>query len=106
NLGHLWLRAWGLRTGWRLGLRVAPALTHPVFRSGPIYIGRLAAFATGFGLPLAVGRIIGPGRIYTGEVLVAVLAGAALIVRLHGRVEGWRLALVALAFFVLLSVVA
>jgi len=38
-------------------------------------------------------------------VLVAVVAGAILLARLHGRVEGWRLALAALVAFVLYSVV-
>jgi mannose PTS system EIID component len=106
NVGHFWLRIWGLRTGWALGLRVAPALANPIFRVGPVYIGRLAAFATGLGMPLALGRIIGSGRIYTGEVLVAAVCGAMLIVYLKGRIDGWRLALVALAFFVFLSVIA
>jgi hypothetical protein len=32
------------------------------------------------------------------------MAGAVLITRLHGRVEGWRLALVALAAFVFYSI--
>jgi PTS system mannose-specific IID component len=107
NVGHLWLRLWGLRTGWELGLRVAPALANPVFRVGPTYIGRVAAFATGLGLPLAVGRIIGPGPgHYLGEVLFAVVCGACVIVYLKGRIDGWKLSLVALAFFVLLSVIA
>src|SRR5207249_11887298 len=33
NLGHFALRLWGLRTGWKNGLRVAAALGTPGFRS-------------------------------------------------------------------------
>src|SRR5262249_6862220 len=62
NIGHFALRIWGLRIGWKRGLRVASALGNPVFRHGPQQIGRLAALATGIAIPLALGRIIGPGR--------------------------------------------
>lgn len=104
NAGHIALRAWGLRVGWNRGLRVAQALANPVLRRGPQAIAPLAAFAVGLGVPLAMSRIIGPGRALLGVVLVAAAAGALLIVRLHGRVEGWRLALGVLAILVLVSV--
>ena len=105
NAGHLALRVWGLNTGWNHGLRVAAALANPVLRRGPQQIGRLAALATGIAIPLALGRIIGPGRSFMGGVLVAVALGSLLIVRLQGRIEGWRLSLIVLAAFVLLSVI-
>ena len=104
NAGHIALRAWGLRVGWNRGLRVAQALANPVLRRGPQAIAPLAAFAVGLGVPLAMSRIIGPGRGILGIVLVAAALGALLIVRLHGRVEGWRLALGVLALLVLASV--
>jgi mannose PTS system EIID component len=104
NAGHLALRAWGLSVGWERGIRVAQALGNPVLRHGPDYIGRAAALMAGIALPLALYRIIGEGRALTGGVLVAVGAGAVLLARLHGRVEGWRLALGVLAAFVLYSV--
>ena len=104
NAGHLGLRAWGLQTGWTHGLRVAKALGNPVLRHGPQQIGRLAALATGVAIPLALARVIGPGRNLIGVVLIAVAVGAAVIVRLQGRIEGWRLALGVLAVFVLISV--
>ena len=75
NVGHLGLRIWGLNTGWKHGLRVASALGNPVLRRGPQQIGRVAALATGIAIPLALGRIIGPGRSFMGEVLVAVALG-------------------------------
>lgn len=104
NIGHFALRLWGLQTGWRHGLRVASALANPVLRRGPQQIGRLAALATGVALPLAIGRVIGPGRSLLGVVLVAVALGSFIIVRLQGRIEGWRLSLFVLAAFVLFSV--
>lgn len=105
NLGHFALRIWGLNTGWNHGLRVASALGNPVLRRGPQQIGRLAALATGVAIPLALGRIIGPGRNFLGGVLVAVAVGSFVIVRLQGRIEGWRLSLIVLAILVLISVI-
>jgi mannose PTS system EIID component len=104
NVVHVGVRVWGLNTGWNHGLRVASALGHPILRRGPPHVARLAAFAAGIGLPLALGRVIGPGREYTGIVLVAALVGGALIVRLQNRIEGWRLTLVVLAVFAIVSV--
>ena len=104
NAGHLGLRVWGLQVGWTHGLRVAPALAHPLLRRGPQEIGRATAFAAGVALPLAFSRVIGPGRFVLGGTLLAVVAGAILIIRLEGRLEGWRLALLALVGFALFSV--
>ncbi|HYW33340.1 MAG TPA: PTS system mannose/fructose/sorbose family transporter subunit IID [Gemmatimonas sp.] len=108
NAGHLALRHWGLRQGWKHGLRVAVALGHPVLQHGPRYIGRVSAVIGGLALPLAVHRAIGGGpplsAIPVAVVLVTPLL-AALLVRLQGRTEGWRAVLVLLAAFVLYSVV-
>lgn len=104
NVGHFSLRAWGLRVGWNRGMRVAQALANPVLRQGPQVIAPLAAFAAGLGVPLALMRIIGPGRTLIGLVLAGAALGAFLIVRFHARVDGWRLALGALAALVLVSV--
>jgi len=104
NAGHIGLRIWGLHIGWAHGMRVAPALAHPLLRRGPQEIARATAFAAGIALPLAFSRVIGPGRFVLGGVLLTVLAGAVLVIRLEGRVEGWRLALLALVAFALISV--
>ena len=104
NAGHIALRIWGLHMGWTHGMRVAHALNNPVLRRGPQVIAPLAAFAAGLGIPLALLRVIGPGRTLLGIVLVAAGAGALLLVRLHGRLEGWRLALGLLAALGLFSV--
>lgn len=108
NIGHLGLRDWGLREGWRHGLRVAAALGHPVLQHGPRYIGRAAAVLGGLALPLAVHRAIGGGPPLTPipvGVAIATPMLAVILVRLHGRAEGWRVVLLLLAIFVLYSVV-
>jgi mannose/fructose/N-acetylgalactosamine-specific phosphotransferase system component IID len=104
NAGHLALRVWGLRVGWTHGMNVAHALANPVLRRGPQGIAPMAAFAVGLGVPLTLARIIGPGRALLGVVMLGAAVGALLIVRLHGRVEGWRLALGVLAALVIISV--
>lgn len=104
NVGHIALRVWGLRAGWKHGMRVAQALGNPVLRYGPDVIAPLAAFTAGLGVPLAMLRVIGPGRTLLGVVLVAAALGAFLIVRLQGRIEGWRLALGVLSLFLLVAV--
>jgi hypothetical protein len=81
-------------------------LANPVLRHGPTYIARAAALLAGVALPLALDRIIYPGRALLGGVLLATVAGAVLLTRLHGRVEGWRIALGALAVSALYAVVA
>ena len=105
NAGHLALRAWGIQRGFQEGLKVASALGHPVFRQGPEMIARASALLAGVALPVALDRIIGPGKLLLSGALVAVLFGAAVIARARGRAEGWRIALGVLAGFVLYSVV-
>lgn len=104
NAGHLLIRIWGLRTGLRDGLQVARSLGHPLLQNAPTDIGRVAAALAGLSLPLALHRVIEPGHALLGVVLVVVLLGAILLVRLHGRVEGWKLAIVVLTGFTLYSV--
>jgi PTS system mannose-specific IID component len=105
NLGHLGLRIWGLHAGWRDGLRVAQALGNPVLRQGPPHVARATAFVAGVALPVAAQGIIGPGRVLLSGALASVALGAVVITLLHGKIEGWRLATIVLAAFVLYSVV-
>lgn len=118
NAGHIGLRAWGLRVGWRNGLRVAPALGTPVLRRGPQYIARAVMCLAGAAVPLAMHRALasmlnGPthgipparGNAALASAVLAAVALAAVLVRLHGRVEGWRAALVVLAAMIIFSVV-
>ncbi|HUF27183.1 MAG TPA: PTS system mannose/fructose/sorbose family transporter subunit IID [Gemmatimonadaceae bacterium] len=104
NAGHLALRVWGLRAGWQHGLRVASALGRPLLRQSPQYVTQVSAVLAGIAIPLAMDRIVGPGRGLFGVVVLGVAVGGWIIVRLHGRAEGWRIALVALAGFVLFSI--
>jgi PTS system mannose-specific IID component len=104
NAGHIALRVWGLETGWRRGLGVATALGNPILRRAPPHIARAAALVAGFAIPLALDRIIGPGRGLLGTLLVGSALGALVLIRLHGRAEGWPIALVLLALFSIYSV--
>jgi PTS system mannose-specific IID component len=108
NVGHLVLRNWGLRAGWQHGLRVASALGAPVLQHGPRYIGRVAAVIGGLALPFAVHRAIGGGPVNTPVPLSVAFFTPVLavgLVRLHGRLEGWRIVFVILSALVLYSVV-
>ncbi len=105
NVGHVALRLWALNAGWRDGLRVAQALGNPVLRQGPAHVARMTALVAGIALPVAAQGIIGPGRALLGGVLAAVAVGALIVTGLHGKYEGWRLAIFALAAFILYSVV-
>ena len=105
NVGHLGLRIWGLEAGWRRGLSVAQSLGHPLLREAPPQLGKVAAVLAGMALPLAIARIIGPGRILLGGTLIGVLAGAILLASLHGRAEGWKISIGVLTAFVLYSVI-
>jgi mannose PTS system EIID component len=104
NAGHLSLRAWGLKIGLSRGLNVASALGNPVLRKGPQYIGSAAAVVAGLALPLALQRVVGPGRVLAGGIIVSALIGILILARLCERAEGWRIALGVLAVFVLYSV--
>jgi PTS system mannose-specific IID component len=109
NAGHLSLRAWGLSTGFNRGMHVAKALAGPVFRRGPDFIARAGALLAGAAIPAALARVVrhgpapGSAVLYV-DVVAGVLAGGMLLVRMHGRVDGWRIALVVLAAFVLYAV--
>ena len=104
NAGHLALRAWGLSAGLDHGMRVASALGGPVLRRGPTHIAQIAALLGGIALPLALDQVIGPGRALFGIVLGAVALGGLVLARLHGRAEGWKIAVGLLVLFVLYSV--
>jgi PTS system mannose-specific IID component len=104
NSGHFLLRAWGLHIGLARGLNVASALGNPVLRQGPQYIGSAAAIVAGLALPLALQRVVGPGRVLAGGIIVAALIGILLLARMREHAEGWRIALGVLAVFVLYSV--
>jgi PTS system mannose-specific IID component len=108
NTGHLALRAWGLASGWLHGLRLAAALGANWLQRGPQYIARGAALVAGIALPFAANRAIGGGASLDPvplAVMVLTPALAFLLVRLHGKVEGWQLLFGLLAILVLYSTV-
>ena len=104
NAGHIALRAWGLSAGLDHGMKVASALGTPILRQGPAHIAQVAALIGGVALPLALDRVIGPGRALFGIVLGGVALGGFVLARLHGRAEGWKIAIGLLVLFVLYSV--
>ncbi len=106
NAGHVSLRLWGLQMGWERGLSVASALAHPILREGPVWLARAGTLLAGASVPLTIMRLVdGGGLPRTGITLAAAAVGASALVWFHGRVEGWRLALLAgfaaLVFFLL-----
>jgi len=106
NIGHFWLVIWGLRVGWREGLRVAPSLGTPILRHGPQVIGRAGAVLGMLALPLIFDRIAGSGpsgalRLAFGMLVAAV--AAVVFVRLQGRLAGWKAGLIALTLVALYS---
>jgi PTS system mannose-specific IID component len=105
NIGHLTLRAWGLRVGFKRGLRVADALAHPVLRKGPQVVGTLAALIAGISIPLAARELIGGGRNLSALIILLAMTGGLFLARLGGRIEGWRISLIVLGLFVLFSVI-
>jgi PTS system mannose-specific IID component len=119
NAGHVALRVWGLRTGWRHGMRVAGSLATPILRRGPEYVARAVMALCGLALPLASARILGRSNIplavearrsILGQhaLVFLLLAMAALLgialVKLHGRLDGWRVALLIVVLLALHSV--
>ena len=105
NAGHVALRVWGVRAGYRNGLRVAQTLGAPLLREGPAHLARAAALLGGVALPLAVRGVAGPASVNFAIVLASAVLGAVILARLHGRVEGRRLAVVGLAVFLLFAAV-
>lgn len=104
NLGHLSLRAWGLRVGFERGLRVAEALGHPLLRRGPQYVGAAASFLAGIAIPLVAHRVAGDGKAVAAAITAFAIVSGILLARFAEHSEGWRLALAILALFVLYSV--
>ena len=105
NVGHFGLRIWGLHVGWTRGLAVASALANPVLRNGPAYMARAAAAVAGVAIPLAAARVVGSDGLLLDGALAAGGLIAIGLVRVHGRVEGWKLVLVLIAVFALVSVI-
>lgn len=96
NLGHVALRWWALRAGWRAGSDVTGALRDPVLQGSLGLVGPAMAFAVGTALPLVVRWLAGPLPGANVLVLLAVAAAGAGALRLKpGFFTGPRLGLAA-----------
>ena len=94
NIGHVALRWWALREGWKHGVRVASALHHPLLQRGAAIAGPAMACAVGAALPLTAQYLAAPFGIWPRAILaVAAVVGFAAIRWLPGRVTGLRLGL-------------
>ncbi|MDA1081275.1 MAG: PTS system mannose/fructose/sorbose family transporter subunit IID [Gemmatimonadetes bacterium] len=93
NVGHLALRIWGLNVGWSDGLAVAPALSTPLFRRGPLMLTRVAAVVGGVAIPLALARSAGASPLGVFIIGGVGAAGAVMLGLTQGRVQGWRVSL-------------
>jgi len=94
NIGHVALRWWALREGWKHGVRVASALHHPVLQRGAALAGPAMACAVGAALPLTTQYLAAPLGAWARVVLSAAAVLGFLAIRwLPGRLTGLRLAL-------------
>lgn len=104
NVGHVALRAWGLKVGFSQGTEVAKSLASPVLRRGPEWIDRAGALLAGIAVPTAVERAVGIGGGVSATAIGAVLIGGVVLARIPNNSVGWRLALGVLALIVLYAV--
>lgn len=105
NIGHIALRAWGLRAGYREGLKVAAALGSPVLRKGPLHVVRGVALVAGAALPLVLHRASLSHPFSLALQLGAAALFAAALARWQDRVDGLRAGVVLLAVFLFYSMV-
>ena len=106
NVGHVALRAWGLRAGFSRGTEVAKSLASPLLRRAPEWIDRAGALLAGIAVPTAVERAVGIGGEASAAAIGAVLIGGVVLARIPNNSVGWRLALGVLALIVLYAVIA
>ena len=68
-------------------------------------IDHFRAAVAGIAIPLAAARVVGSDGLLLDGALGAGALIAVGLVRVHGRVEGWKLVLVLIAVFALVSVI-
>jgi PTS system mannose-specific IID component len=105
NVGHVALRAWGLRAGYSQGLKVAEALGSPILRTGPVHVARALAAVAGAALPVVLLRIHAAPRPSFGLAMGAAALLAFALARWQARVDGWRAGVALLLLFFIYSVV-
>ena len=94
NVGHVALRWWALRQGWRLGLKVVAALQAPWLQRAIALVGPGMGLGVGLGLPLAAVWLAGAFAPWA-RIALAGFAGAGLLLlrMLPRQVSGLRLGL-------------
>ncbi len=98
NAGHVALRWWALRAGWRYGPRVAVALREPLLQRATALSGPAMALAVGAALPLVVQFLSGEFLGWWRAALAVVAAGGFALLRWRRvALTGLRLGLVFLA---------
>lgn len=104
NVGHVALRWWALRAGWRYGAQVAAALRAPLLQRATALSAPAMALAVGLALPLVARYLSGTleGEWRLALALVAV-AGLGLLRWQRSRLTGLRLGLILLACAALLG---
>jgi mannose/fructose/N-acetylgalactosamine-specific phosphotransferase system component IID len=98
NIGHVSLRWWALRAGWRYGAQVARALREPMLQRATALSGPAMALAVGFALPLVAVYLSGTFEDGWRLAVAAVgVGGFGLLRWLRSRLTGLRLGLILLA---------
>jgi len=98
NVGHVALRWWALRAGWRYGAQVAQALREPVLQRATALSGPAMALIVGAALPLVAQHLSSAFFGWARVALAAVVAGGfALLWWQRARLTGVRLGLALLA---------
>ena len=105
NALHVWLRAWGLRMGWRSGVGVAAALASPALQRLLEVVAPVAAVAVGAALPTVLGWYPFAARWEIAAGAGAALLFAAVARLFQGRATGLVVAAGVLAVVIGVGVV-
>src|SRR5438093_118806 len=98
NVGHVALRWWALRAGWRYGAQVAQALREPLLQRATALSGPAMALVVGAALPLVAQSLSSAFFGWARVALAGVVAGGfGLLGWQRARLTGVRLGLALLA---------
>jgi len=104
NLGHVALRWWALRAGWRAGTSVAGALHHPMLQRSLGLVLPAMALVSGVCLPLVMQWLVVPLPARPALAVLAVAAVGLVVVRRWPRITGLRFGLLAIGLGLLVGV--
>jgi PTS system mannose-specific IID component len=103
NLGHVALRWWALRAGWRTGTSVAGALRHPVLQRSLGVVLPAMALVSGFCLPLVTRWLATPLVTRSGLAVLIMAAAGLLLMRHWPRITGLRFGLLTIGLGLLVG---